>query len=159
MITLSHAIVGAAIAQRVNDPFMAPALSFFSHFLLDSIPHWDFGTDWRLRPKWLTGFIAVTEMAGGLTVAYILFHNSVSGWILIPSLLAAIAPDILEAPWFMFFAKGDGETMNGKSLLPSLSFHIMKFENRFHTKSGFISGIFTQIATVAFFLLLLNTRI
>src|ERR1035437_7872513 len=43
MTLTSHAVVGAAIASAVpTHPVLAFSLGFFSHFLLDAIPHWDY---------------------------------------------------------------------------------------------------------------------
>lgn len=43
MILTTHAITGAAIASTMpNHPIVGFVLGFGSHFLLDSIPHWDY---------------------------------------------------------------------------------------------------------------------
>lgn len=43
-MTLStHAVVGAAIAVALpGQPILGASLAFVSHFLLDSLPHWDY---------------------------------------------------------------------------------------------------------------------
>ena len=40
MLTLPHIIVGAAIGSQIPNPYAVGAMSFGSHFVLDSIPHW-----------------------------------------------------------------------------------------------------------------------
>ncbi|MBI5742500.1 MAG: hypothetical protein HZA25_01515 [Candidatus Niyogibacteria bacterium] len=42
MILFTHAAVGAAAAEITNNPAVAIALGFASHFILDAIPHWDY---------------------------------------------------------------------------------------------------------------------
>ena len=43
MVLTAHAIVGASIANLMpNHPMLGFATGFASHFLLDSIPHWDY---------------------------------------------------------------------------------------------------------------------
>ena len=42
MILSTHAAVGAAAAEFTNNPGVALALGFASHFLLDLLPHWDY---------------------------------------------------------------------------------------------------------------------
>lgn len=43
MTLATHAIVGAATAQLFpNHPIIAFFAGFFSHFVLDAIPHWDY---------------------------------------------------------------------------------------------------------------------
>jgi hypothetical protein len=41
MLLIPHTLVGIAIAAVVDQPFLALPLAFFSHFILDAIPHWD----------------------------------------------------------------------------------------------------------------------
>lgn len=42
MLLLSHAVTGAIIGQKLGDPIIISWLSFISHFILDSIPHWNY---------------------------------------------------------------------------------------------------------------------
>ncbi len=41
MYLTPHAIVGGIIGERVQNPFVGFVLGFFSHFVLDAIPHGD----------------------------------------------------------------------------------------------------------------------
>ncbi len=41
MLELPHAVVGAAIATKIPNPWIALPLAFLSHFPLDLIPHWN----------------------------------------------------------------------------------------------------------------------
>jgi hypothetical protein len=43
MILTTHAITGAALASLTpNEPLVGFSVGFLSHFLLDTIPHWDY---------------------------------------------------------------------------------------------------------------------
>ena len=43
MVLATHAVTGAALAQLVPEhPFAAFCIGFCSHFILDTIPHWDY---------------------------------------------------------------------------------------------------------------------
>jgi hypothetical protein len=43
MVLATHAVIGGALATVAHvDPVLAFGLGFVSHFVLDSIPHWDY---------------------------------------------------------------------------------------------------------------------
>jgi len=155
MTATAHAIVAGAIAASIHNPSTAYPLAFFSHFFMDAIPHWDFGTNWRMRKKSTTGIIAIADTVLGFTVAYLLFGGKVS---LLPLLICVALgnlPDWLEAPYYIFFAKrGEKHSVQNAGFLEKLSYRIYKTENMFHTKAGFPFGVLTQIATVGYFLFL-----
>lgn len=47
MMLATHALVGAAAASFFPEqPYLAFAAGFASHFLIDAIPHWDYGDTW-----------------------------------------------------------------------------------------------------------------
>ena len=73
MTSISHALIGAAIAAKIADPVIAGTLAFGTHFVCDAIPHWDLGTNWRSRPKRVTGVMAIGETLLALTLGYFLF--------------------------------------------------------------------------------------
>ena len=156
MMAMAHTLVAGAIGVSVQDPILAPTLSLASHFLLDSIPHWDFGADWRKRTKLTTGVFALFDTFFGLAIAYILYHTSVPLFILLSSLILSLLPDWLEAPWYIFFA--DPKRIGSKahaSILEKVCYGFYKLTNFAHAKAPFPWGFITQIATVTFFLLLL----
>ena len=77
MTATAHALVAAAIARAVPNPYLAIPLAITSHFIMDAIPHWDLGADWRSRPKNITGALAIAETVLGITLAYFLFRGKV----------------------------------------------------------------------------------
>lgn len=156
MIATTHALVAAMIATRLQNPIVAPILGFASHFILDSIPHWDFGTSWQTRSKTTTGIIAIADTIIGITGAYLLFSAYVSPVVLLTTIAASELPDWLEAPWYMFFASSDSESSNkNDSLIKKTAYFLHYFQNGFHAKAPFLLGIFTQVATIFFFWILL----
>jgi len=157
MTATAHALVSGAIVASIRDPAIALPLALASHFFMDTVPHWDFGTDWRGRSKTTTGAIAIADTILGFTVAYFIFGGKVA----IPTLFLAVAlgnlPDWLEAPYYIFFAKHDTKELKRNSgFWEKLTYKIYRLENVFHTKAPAPFGIYTQFATVAFFLLLLH---
>ena len=159
MTATAHALVAGAIAAAIPDPLVSLPLAFASHFIMDAVPHWDFGTDWRARSKSETGTIAVLDTIVGFTVAYFVFGGKVA----LPTLLLAVSlgnlPDWLEAPYYIFFARQDKKAPSSHAgFWEHLTYRIYKMENVFHAKAGFPFGVITQVATVFFFLLLLSPR-
>ena len=157
MMATAHLLVAGAIAAKVQQPILAPLLALSSHFLLDSIPHWDFGTNWRKRSKVATGIFAIADTVGGFIIAFFLYHNMVATVTLLISLLLSIIPDWLEAPWYMFFAnaKRPGPKEHA-GIIERMCYGFYKIPNRMHSKATFPWGLFSQIATVLFFWLLLK---
>lgn len=157
MTSTAHALVAGAIAAHIPNPVAAAGLALISHFIMDSVPHWDFGTNWRTRPKAHTGFLAISETLFGLSLSYILFGHSMlfSHWAI--TVVAGELPDWLEAPWYIFFAKNN-KTVPTKlpGLFEKVSYAFYKVPNIFHTKAQLPLGIITQIVTVGFFLFLLG---
>lgn len=153
----AHAIVAGAIASRFPDPVTAGSLAFVSHYLIDSIPHWDIGTNWRGRDKRITGAFAIGETVIALTVAYFFFSENSQPITLAVAVGASLLPDWLEVPWYVLFAKKNNNGPSKKAgWFERLTFSLYKSQNFFHTKTQFPLGLLTQIATVLFFLKILE---
>lgn len=153
MTATAHALVAAAIARSVPHPVAAPVLSVISHFVMDCIPHWDFGTNWRKRSKWATGAIAVIDTVFGMALAFFVFRSQASEWVLATSIVASLLPDWLEAPWYIFFATPEKPTPSHHAgIIERTLYSIYRVENTLHTKAQWPFGAITQVVTVAFFL-------
>jgi hypothetical protein len=113
----THAIVGAAIVSIFPDyPLLALPLAFVSHFLLDSLPHWDYPLhsssidprlgapmkyDWKLCADLLTiGGDAVL----GIVLASLIFaaHNPAHFFLILGGACAAMLPDPLQFAYVRF---------------------------------------------------------
>ncbi len=157
MTATAHALVSSAIAASVANPHVALPLAFISHFVMDAVPHWDFGTNWRSRTKKETGAVAILDTILGFSLAYFLFAGKADGLVLLAAMVAGNLPDWMEAPYYIFFAKPDKKQPTaGAGYWEKLTYGIYKMENVFHAKAQFPFGLFTQAATVAFFLILLT---
>lgn len=157
MTSTAHTLVGAAIVSVVPNPFIAAPLVLASHFLMDLIPHWDFGTNWRSRPKYVTGLISISDTIIGFTLAYFLFWGKAPFLHLFMGMFLAVLPDWLETPWYILFAhQKKFEPDTKANILEKLTFSIYKYESKLHTKAQYPFGLYTQIATVLFFLILLR---
>jgi len=153
MTALAHALVAAALATKTDNIPLLAVLNIGQHFVLDSIPHWDLGTNWRKRPKWITGMISIAETLIGIIVALWIFKSSAPLISIMSAIFFGLLPDWLEAPWYIFFAKADKYKPALKSgFWENLTYKIYKFENSFHTKAPFPAGVYIQIITVALFL-------
>lgn len=141
MTFIAHAVIGATIAYKINNPYLAGSLSVISHFLCDMIPHWDLGTFWRNRPKIITGILAIIETVIAVLGTYIVFNKLVpSASLLMISIFFSLVPDWLEAPYFMF------------KKAPKFFYYVYKFQSYVHMRLKAPAGIFTQIAVVGIFL-------
>lgn len=156
MTSTAHALVAGAIATHIHDPALAALLSLASHYVMDSVPHWDFGTNWRNRPKEFTGLLAIGETLFGIAASYVVFGQTlpIFHWAL--SVIAGLLPDWLETPWYIFYAQNDKrEPEKHASIFERICYSFYKIPNMFHAKAQFPLGIITQIVTVGFFIFLL----
>ena len=157
MTATAHALVAGAIASRFTDPATAGTIAFLSHFVMDSIPHWDIGTNWRERPRSVTGTWAIGETLCGMLLAFLLFSSRAPAVTLAVAIFFSLLPDWLEVPWYIFFAKQNKkEPGKNAGQWEKLAYGVYKTENIFHAKLQFPWGVITQIATVLFFFLLLS---
>ena len=117
MILVTHAVVGATVDSFVPaHPVAGFVFGFFSHFVLDSIPHWDYKIkSGFIDPNRNTRFSfskdivvdamkIVADILAGFVLAYILFHNHISGVAVYAGVIGALMPDILQfvqakIPW------------------------------------------------------------
>ena len=158
MTATAHALVASAIAAKfAGYPAEAMILALSSHYIMDCVPHWDFGTNWRLRSKKMTGALAIFDTLLAFTVAYFLYGGKVAFLPLTIVIISSLLPDWLETPWYIFFAsQKKHEPSPRASIAERLVYKLYKLQNAFHTKAQLPFGLFTQIATVAFFLILLK---
>lgn len=141
MTSVSHALIGAAIASRVVDPFTVAVIAFTTHFVCDAIPHWDLGTNWRGRSKRITGTLAIAETMIAVFGSYLLFMNFVPNkFALALGIFFSVLPDLLQAPYYMF------------KNAPSICVISHNAQSAIHERLQAPWGVLTQVATVAAFL-------
>src|SRR3989344_8131286 len=69
MLSTPHLLVGAAIVKIVPEPTISLPLAFLSHFVLDSIPHWDGSPKAPFNTKTTVGVII--DYIVGLSLIFI----------------------------------------------------------------------------------------
>lgn len=91
-----HLVVGAAIGARVRRPALALPAAFVSHFVLDTVPHFDIG--------WINGpnLSAAIDAALGLVLCGVLVWSA-GNWGPLTGALAAVLPD---APGIKEYVEG-----------------------------------------------------
>jgi len=157
MMAIAHTLVAGAVAAKVGSPILAPALSLATHFLLDSIPHWDFGTDWKTRSKYVTGALAITDTLIGIALTWIIFSPKADAMILALCIAMSLIPDWLEAPLYLFFITTKRTHPKKNAGLWERFFHgVYTATNLFHTKTTFFWGMLTQILSVSLILWVLQ---
>lgn len=119
-MTLStHAVAGASIALAFrNNPAAALIAAFFSHFILDAIPHWhyeilsrkkDISSPFNERIDFDINFLNDLVRTGidfgiGLFVSLAVSQNFFPGyfWLAAFGAFAGVLPDILQIIYFRF---------------------------------------------------------
>ncbi len=154
MTATAHALVAGLIAQKFTaDPAGAGFLALGSHFLMDSIPHWDFGTNFRKRSKAATAALAIAETIFGIALTYMIFGSTTSALSLTTAIFLSELPDWVMTPWFIFFHRDP--LPKKASWLEKTCYWIYKAQNMwFHRRAELPLGAITQILTIGFFYLL-----
>lgn len=110
MLATPHALIGAVIASKIHNPAIGLPVAFFSHFLFDLVPHWDWGwhpgehcsriTDPTKRTRIF--WESFVDVFVGFLLSYLLFGNSVNHVYLFAMIIAAQGPDWLSTPYYLF---------------------------------------------------------
>lgn len=157
MTSTAHALVAGAIAAHVSNPAEAIGLALVSHYVMDSIPHWDFGTNWRNRPKKYTGVYAIGETLFGIGLSYAVYAPLMPFPHWAYTVVAALLPDWLETPWYIVYARANKHQPGPSAGIPEkVAYAFYKIPNSFHSKAQLPLGMITQIVTVGFFIALLG---
>lgn len=132
MTATAHAVVGGAIAAGTPLPISLP-LALTSHFLMDLVPHWDFGTHFKNRPRYISTILAALDVLFGFALVYFVFGSYVSPVNLWLTVLVSQLPDWIGAPNLFFNLK----------LKPAEA--VLNFQRRFHGRLDLPWGIVTQL--------------
>lgn len=157
MMATAHGVVGAAIMNAVPDPIVASGLILVSHYILDLMPHWDFGTDWKKRSKTVTGILALGDTLFAFLLAWLLFHTQLPLFAIIFSVSLSNLPDWLIAPYFMFFGTTEGYHKSRGGWFGKMYGKFLYIEEKYlHTATTMNHGITIQVITCIFFYVLLK---
>lgn len=141
MILTPHLIAGAAIASQTNNLFLIAVISFFSHHLLDALPHWDYKISFKKRLGISALKITADILIGIIFILTVFFISSkIDFFSLLKLFLGAffsILPDGFQFLAFMF---------PNKSFKSYLKFH--RFFGSKYKKSFSLIGLSTQIIII-----------
>lgn len=121
MIGLNHALTGALVAVAVDQPIVSLPAAFLSHFVIDSLPHWNYQIPGRkkLRPI----VIGVDMILSTIGIALIAVFVDADFWLFFLGGLLGILPDTM---WLPYILTGKPTPKNKNNLL-----HVIR---RFHFK-------------------------
>ncbi len=93
MTATNHAMTGAIIGLTVSNPVAAIVIAFFSHFVLDAIPHFGAGEDFYKTKPFRIMLVVDTLLCVALVAVLFSFHRTY--WF-VPALaaFAAASPDL-----------------------------------------------------------------
>lgn len=114
MLSVSHALTGAIIAEKVHNPILYIPLVLASHYLEDWILHWDVGTGLSngTRKKSTAMLLEIVDLAltGVLVLAFFQMGKTAIQYDAFFGAFLGLLPDFLEAPrnflhWNPWFLK------------------------------------------------------
>jgi hypothetical protein len=98
MTATNHAVFGAFVAAVVPNPIIAPILALLSHFVLDSLPHFDFR---KKNPKAFAKLLVIDGFLASIFLLSILFIRPLHWQLLLVCALLAISPDLMWLPGYV----------------------------------------------------------
>jgi hypothetical protein len=97
MIFLNHALTGALLALKIEQPLVLVPMALGSHLVLDALPHYGYPELDLDHRRWVvTGIIDGVLTVGAVMVIYLAWPQRI-GHILI-GVLAAVLPDLVYIP-------------------------------------------------------------
>ena len=108
MLETPHVAIGAAIAVKIGNPYLALPLALASHFVLDRIPHWNphFYTEMKKlgKPSSKSTTLAIIDSLAalglGLAIAASALPDTGRAAIILAACLLAVLPDQIKTPFF-----------------------------------------------------------
>ena len=144
MTATAHALIGGAVAASVPDPALGLTISFISHPLVDLIPHWDFGLNWRKKTRLKLFIEASLDLLFGVILSYIIFGQHVNFWYLAACIFVSEVWDIIEVPYWIL----------GWKIAPFTWVYKIQSKMQGHAKLPW--GILTQIMTIVVLAIILQ---
>jgi hypothetical protein len=115
MLETPHVVIGAAIATKIPNPFIAIPLAFASHFILETIPHWNphlnTETEKYGQPTKKSTIITAVDSSIALVSGSAIALSNLPDTGHVVTILAccffAVLPDVLEGPYFFLKMRSD----------------------------------------------------
>lgn len=145
MLETPHVVVGAAIAVKIGNPWLAIPLAFGSHFLLEKVPHWNphlntekktFGWPTKQSTMIVVADVIASVALGGFIASRALPDSAMAMTILASS-FAAVLPDVVEGPYFFLNMKSKFIT---EKWIP--------FQKSLQNDTAPLPGLATQLVTI-----------
>lgn len=145
MLETPHVAIGAAIATKIPNPFLAIPLAFLSHFVMEKVPHWNphlvtetkkYGMPTKKSVVIIAFDVALALVLGTYIASQALPDKAHAATIMFAS-FASVLPDLIEAPYF--FLK-----MRNKFLKSWLT-----FQKSLQVDTTPFWGLLTQVITIA----------
>jgi len=105
MTATAHALIGASIAAKIGNPWLAIPIAIISHIALDLVPHWDAGTNKRQKTLEKLRLEAIVDVLLGFALSYLIFWSRVDPIYMFIIIIASQLPDWLQVPTSMFNIK------------------------------------------------------
>lgn len=108
MLETPHVLIGAAIATKVGNPYLALPLAFLSHFVVEKIPHWNphlnaekkkYGHPTK-KTTIIVAFDSTVALVLGSYLSYRVLPNTNLALTTFFACFLAVLPDVIEAPYF-----------------------------------------------------------
>ncbi len=146
MLETPHIFVASAIAAKTGNPILALSLAFFSHFVLDEVPHWNphimtkEGNVKVIDPKSMKIIIAdsVLALTAGSAIALSFLPDFNKSILVITCCFLAVLPDLVEAPYIFLNYK--------KEYLRKWIFFQKKYQFNTNITWGLVSQLIIIIA-------------
>lgn len=153
MLETPHVILGATIAFKIPNPFIALPLVFLSHLLLDYIPHWNPNLGKEMRKlgkisqpsKLIIWGDVMLGLVFGLGIASRAWPNWEKAAIIIVASFLAVVLDVIEG--FYFFLGARHQFLK----------NLINFQHRHQTRFPLIPGLLTQLIVILLSLYILRS--
>ncbi|MBU3957395.1 hypothetical protein KKI19_03945 [Patescibacteria group bacterium] len=146
MLSTTHSLVSAIIVSKIPSPAISFPLVIITHYLIDSIPHWDTGSGLSngTKTRKQSFFHTLIDLTTAATVVLLLFQIgkslSIRLWL---GVLLGISPDLVESPALFL------------NYRPSPIDKLEKFHDYFHRSWKLPYGLIPQVIIIAIVLLIL----
>ncbi|OGM24544.1 hypothetical protein A3D00_04845 [Candidatus Woesebacteria bacterium RIFCSPHIGHO2_02_FULL_38_9] len=144
MLETPHVVVGAAIATKIGNPFLAIPLAFGSHFLLERVPHWNPHLNTELKkygkPTKQSTMLVIVDvilsLTFGLSIASKVLPDLGHAATVVAACFFSVLPDIMEGPYYF---------LNKRNKLIE---KWINFQKSIQADTSLIPGLLTQLATI-----------
>lgn len=106
MTASNHAVTGALIAATVPYPVIGLPLAFASHFALDALPHWNYGSSKSHRARKFIYFLAIDAGIAAAVMLSLTILQPVNWAVVVFGSLLAMSPDLMWLPYWIQELRG-----------------------------------------------------